>query len=159
MLINGRLDLHDQAAFFSSGIPNLARYHEVLKYATTAVAAKQLGRVGGVRTLDGAGLCRAPASTETYPNSVDVDWSYKAANYYQQALTQLHRLFARQDRSLGESSEETRALGTSSRDPSAQPAGDNPSTAGCSTSDLILAAVSILRLNDCLDSGGGDCSQ
>jgi hypothetical protein len=60
----------------------------MLKYATAAIAAKHLSRVGGVRIIEGH-RCGRPAMTEAYPNAAETEWSYKAVNYYYQAASHL----------------------------------------------------------------------
>lgn len=54
-----------------------------------ALAAKQLGRVKGSKSCLGRGMFTSPATTETYPNSEQVDWFLKAANYYYLSVSDL----------------------------------------------------------------------
>jgi hypothetical protein len=69
--------------------------NSALKYATSAVAAKHLSRVNGVTTID-ASRCRRLPMTQSYPNSHQVDWEFKAANYFYKALTFLPKEFSGQ---------------------------------------------------------------
>src|SRR3954447_4178882 len=95
----GRLDLFDHTAFFESFVPALVHTHPMLKYSTAAVAAKQLGRVSGVRTTK-MGPGRHSGVTEFDPNVGGVDWSYKAANYYYRALSALRTVLPDQGSAL-----------------------------------------------------------
>lgn len=61
-----------------------------LKYAMAALAAKQLGRIKGVKSATARGIFTSPATTETYPNATKVDWFLKAANYYYLAASDLN---------------------------------------------------------------------
>ena len=71
-------------------IPKRSLQVPFLQYATLALAAKHLARINGVRS------CRTTAlstpTTETYPNAGQVDWLFKATNYYYQALFHLKQL-------------------------------------------------------------------
>ncbi|KAJ5220555.1 hypothetical protein N7468_009759 [Penicillium chermesinum] len=58
-----------------------------------AIAAKQLGLLKGVTSLAGA-KATSLATTEIYPNSLQVDWSLKATNYYYLASSSLHSSFS-----------------------------------------------------------------
>jgi hypothetical protein len=60
----------------------------LLRYATAAIAAKQLGRVQGKKTIK-INISGRPAMTESYPGAEYVDWHYKAANYYHNAVSYL----------------------------------------------------------------------
>ena len=59
-----------------------------MRYATAAIAAKQLGRVQGKKTIK-VNVSGRPAMTESYPGAEYVDWHYKAANYYHKAVSYL----------------------------------------------------------------------
>lgn len=71
-------------------IPKRSLQVPFIQYAILAVAAKHLARINGVRS------CRTTAlnttTTETYPNAGQVDWLFKATNYYYQALFHLKQL-------------------------------------------------------------------
>ncbi|CEO59725.1 hypothetical protein PMG11_04390 [Penicillium brasilianum] len=83
------LDLSDAAKFFSVYVPIRALNSQCLKYSMAALAAKQLGRVKGSKSCLGRGMFTSPATTETYPNSEQVDWFLKAANYYYLSVSDL----------------------------------------------------------------------
>lgn len=85
-LCSRRLDLFDTGKFFSALVPIRGLSSPVLKYAAAAAAAKHLGRVKGEKPLVGGGLFTRPATMEVYPNASRVDWFFKAANYYHQAI-------------------------------------------------------------------------
>lgn len=81
--------MSDAAKFFSVYVPIRALNCQCLKYSMAALAAKQLGRVKGSKSSTGRGIFTSPATTETYPNSVQVDWFLKAANYYYLSISDL----------------------------------------------------------------------
>lgn len=60
----------------------------LLRYSAVAIAAKQLGRVGGLKAIIGAD-CQKHASTEIYPNCEGVNWFYTAAKHYDKAIAYL----------------------------------------------------------------------
>lgn len=145
-----RLDLFNPVNFFGTLVPSLSREHDVLRYSTAAVAAKQLGCVGGLRSL-GGGLSRTPASTEVYPNSGNVDWAYKAANYYHQALANLQRLLSQQGGTLG-GEQDTTTLGQCFFGEGEKGEKENRQGTECCISGCALAATSILHIYECLYS-------
>lgn len=81
------LDLSDSQKFFTVYVPIRAINCSSLKYAIAAVAAKQLGRIKGNKASTARDNL---ASTKTYPNSTQVDWFLKAANYYYLAASDLN---------------------------------------------------------------------
>ncbi|KAL5355041.1 hypothetical protein BJX96DRAFT_140562 [Aspergillus floccosus] len=76
------LDLSDSKKFFAAYVPVRAIGDEYLKYAIAALAAKHLGRMKGVKLSAVSGMFTSPSAMESYPNSSQVDWYLKAANYY-----------------------------------------------------------------------------
>lgn len=90
MLIHLRLDISDSGKFFSAYVPVRAIDDPCLKYAIAALAAKHLGRVKGVISPAGGGLFTSPPTMEVYPNSAQVDWFLKAANYYYLAISHIN---------------------------------------------------------------------
>ncbi|KAL7942064.1 hypothetical protein V8C42DRAFT_333484 [Trichoderma barbatum] len=80
------LDIFGDKCFFQTCIPRLVGTHPVLKYAIAALAAKHLSNVGGFRATN-CGPMSTLALTELYPSAGNVDWAFKAANYYHQAAT------------------------------------------------------------------------
>ncbi|KAJ9202683.1 putative C6 finger domain protein [Paecilomyces variotii] len=85
------LDLFDAGKLFSAFVPIRSINSSMLKYAVAAAAAKHLGRVKGAKSLVGGGMFTSPATMEVYPNAPRVDWFFKAANYYHQALFYLRQ--------------------------------------------------------------------
>ncbi|KAJ5483045.1 hypothetical protein N7539_006491 [Penicillium diatomitis] len=83
------LDLSDAAKFFSVHVPIRALNNVSMRYAMAAFAAKQLGRVKGVKCHTGRGILTSPAVSEIYPNSGAVDWFLKGVNYYYLAISDL----------------------------------------------------------------------
>lgn len=70
-------------------IPKRSMHVPFIQYATLAIAAKHLARINGVRPSLNTAL---NTTTETYPNAGQVDWLFKATNYYYQALFHLKQL-------------------------------------------------------------------
>lgn len=52
-----------------------------------ALSAKHLARMKGIKLAGLAGMFTSPATMEAYPNTQQVDWPLKAANYYYLAVT------------------------------------------------------------------------
>ncbi|KAJ5662592.1 uncharacterized protein N7477_010208 [Penicillium maclennaniae] len=84
------LDVSDMGKFFAVLVPIRAINCNALKYSIAALSAKQLGRVKGAKSSAGGGMFTSPATTEVYPNSAQVDWYLKAANYYYLAVSDLN---------------------------------------------------------------------
>ncbi|TKA35266.1 hypothetical protein B0A54_12541 [Friedmanniomyces endolithicus] len=70
---------------FSESVPLKALRDVLLRNAIAAVAAKQLGRVKGPKPFYGS-QCQQPSRKEVLEDVVNVDWFYKAANYYDKAI-------------------------------------------------------------------------
>ncbi|KAI9849671.1 MAG: hypothetical protein M1837_002796 [Sclerophora amabilis] len=82
------MDVFDLGSYFASYVPVKALSTPLLKYAAIAYAAKQLGRVKGRKATVG-GAHSKQATMEIYPGSGQVDWYYKAAQYYDKAISHL----------------------------------------------------------------------
>ena len=82
------MDLYDLGNTFSSYVPVKALKSPLLRYSAVAIAAKQLGRVKGVKAIMG-GVCKKQAFTEVYPNCERTNWFYIATKYYDKAITYL----------------------------------------------------------------------
>ncbi|KAH8689451.1 hypothetical protein BGW36DRAFT_401817 [Talaromyces proteolyticus] len=80
-------DLHDSERFFTLYCPSRARHVPFIQHAISAVSAKHLGRINGIKPSTGLNV--NPAITQTYPNTAGVDWSFKASNYYFQSISYL----------------------------------------------------------------------
>ncbi|RMY60984.1 hypothetical protein D0864_13006, partial [Hortaea werneckii] len=106
----------------------------LLRNAIAAVAAKQLGRVKGHKPFIGR-QCQRPAYMEVIEDGTDINWYYKAANYYDKAIASSRTYLA--------------ALsGSFSRPPSP----NEPEMASLGNSDDLLIAVSIFSLYESLDN-------
>ncbi len=79
------MDLFDKDRHFSESVPLKALRDALLRNAIAAVAAKQLGRVKGPKPFYGS-QCQQPSRTEVLEDTGNVDWFYKAANYYDKAI-------------------------------------------------------------------------
>lgn len=80
--------MFDSTSYFGRFVPLKVHESLLLRYATAALAAKQLGRVQG-RKAANVNVSGRAAMTESYPGAEYVDWHYKAANYYHKAVSYL----------------------------------------------------------------------
>ena len=81
------MDLFDLDTYFGSQVPILSRSYPLLKYASCAYAAKQIGLANGVKAIVG-GNCSRQASMKVYEGS-SVDWEWVGAYYYDKSITLL----------------------------------------------------------------------
>ena len=128
------MDLFDKDKHFGHLVPLKALRDALLRNAIAAVAAKQLGRVKGQKPFIGK-QCQRPATMEIMNDAVEVDWFYKAANYYDKAIA-FSRIYLQ-------------ALSGSLAGP------QTPATQqaiSLATSDDLLVAVSIFSLYESLDN-------
>lgn len=79
------MDLFDLGTYFASHVPIRALKNPLLKYAACAYAAKQLGRVRGVKAVMG-GAASSQARMEVWPGSESIDWYHYGAKYYDKAI-------------------------------------------------------------------------
>lgn len=79
------MDLFDRDKHFGNLVPLKALRDALLRNAIAAVAAKQLARVKGNKPFMG-NQCQQPSTMEVFEDSVDANWFYKAANYYDKAI-------------------------------------------------------------------------
>ncbi|RAL12536.1 Zn(II)2Cys6 transcription factor [Aspergillus homomorphus CBS 101889] len=75
------LDLSDPRKFFATHVPLRAKDDVALQYSITALAAKHLGRMKGVKITENTGLFTTPAMMETYSDVPDAEWLHKATMY------------------------------------------------------------------------------
>ncbi|PYH46974.1 Zn(II)2Cys6 transcription factor domain-containing protein [Aspergillus saccharolyticus JOP 1030-1] len=75
------LDLSDPRKFFATHVPLRAKDDVALRYSITALAAKHLGRMKGVKITENTGLFTTPAMMETYSDVSDAEWLHKATTY------------------------------------------------------------------------------
>jgi hypothetical protein len=166
------MDLFDRENYFSSCVPVKALDSPLLRYSAMAIAARQLGRTKVERPRSGE-KCSTPSIMQLYSHSKQVDWLYKAASYYDRAISYL-QLYLRQalprhetafvgdkpptniaiPNSLGDTSRESRQILIAcetrdvSRRPFSQPMLDD-----------LLAATSISSVYEFLDHSGKEWSR
>ena len=128
------MDLFDQDKHFGNLVPLKALRDALLRNAIAAVAAKQLGRVKGTKPYLGK-QCQKAATMEVMDGDADIDWFYKAANYYDKAIA-FSRVYLQ-------------AISGSLSNPSSP---DTQTTASMASSDDLLVAVSIFSLYESLDN-------
>lgn len=126
------MDLFDQEKHFSNLVPLKALRDSLLRNAIAAVAAKQLGRVKGIKCHIGIQSQR-PATMEVINDVPVTDWFYKAANYYDKAIA-FSRMYLQA------------ISGSNPSTPNAQ------ITTAAANSDDLLVAVSIFSLYESLDN-------
>ena len=128
-----RMDLFDKEEHFAHLVPLKALRDALLRNAIAAVAAKQLGRVKGNKPFLNS-QCQKPAAMETLED-IEIDWFYKAANYYDKAIT-FSRVYLQ-------------AISGSLSNP---PTPGLQATLSTANSDDLLVAVSIFSLYESLDN-------
>lgn len=127
------MDLFDKDKHFAHLVPLKALRDALLRNAIAAVAAKQLGRVKGIKPFTG-NQCQKPAAMEII-DDLHVDWFYKAANYYDKAIAFSRTYLAALSGSLS------------------RPTSPNTqSSLSVASSDDLLVAVSIFSLYESLDN-------
>lgn len=125
------LDLFDSDKHFTHFVPLKALSDALIRNAIAAVAAKQLGRIGGSAPFNKR-QCQKPSTMESTSEPYVVDWFYKAANYY--------------DKAISYSREYLQAISGSLGSPGAQ------IVQPAARSDDLLVAVSIFSLYESLDT-------
>lgn len=88
------MDLFDRERYFSSCVPVKALDSPLLRFSVIAIAAKQLGRVSGGNSKSNEKY-PTPSIMQTFRNVSQTDWLYKAASYYDRAISYL-QLYLRQ---------------------------------------------------------------
>ncbi|EME42874.1 hypothetical protein DOTSEDRAFT_72349 [Dothistroma septosporum NZE10] len=127
------MDLFDKDKHFTHLVPLKAIRDALLRNAIAAVAAKQLGRVRGQKPFASQQVQR-PSAMESFDDH-EVDWFYKAANYYDKAIA-----FSRQ------------YLQAVSGGLSDAPSPNAQASLSMANSDDLLVAVSIFSLYESLDN-------
>jgi hypothetical protein len=150
-LISIRLDLFDERKFFQTCVSAIVATNRVLKYATAAVAAKHLSRIGGVRPKETRGE-RTFAMTESYPDSSSTDWSYKAANYYYQAIGNLQQATPHGSKSTTPKSANELSMSAHERTLLKR-------QCLCCKEDGLITFSTLLTVYDMLDSQGSEWTQ
>ncbi|KAI5365015.1 Putative zn(2)-C6 fungal-type DNA-binding domain, fungal transcription factor [Septoria linicola] len=129
------MDLFDRDKHFTHLVPLKALRDALLRNAIAAVAAKQLGRVKGRKPFTGRQF-QKPSAMEVLDDSTSqIDWFYKAANYYDKAIA-----FSRQ------------YLQAVSGELSNPPSPNTQLAVSMANSDDLLVAVSIFSLYESLDN-------
>lgn len=131
------MDLFDTEKHFSLLVPLRALRDAMLRNAIAAVAAKQLGKVKGRQPFVGE-QCQRPSVMETFDSFSgleEIDWFYKAANYY--------------DKAIAASRAYLQALSGSLSQPASP---DNSESGPVSTADDLLVAVSLFTFYESLDN-------
>lgn len=131
LLSTFRMDLFDQEKHFGDLVPLKALRDALLRNAIAAVSAKQLGRAKGTTPYKGH-QSQKPSTMEVIE---DVDWFYKAANYYDKAIA-FSRIY----------------LQAISEGLSNPPTPNTQLTLSSANSDDLLVAVSIFSLYEALDN-------
>ena len=81
------MDLFDLDSYFGSHIPLHTRSHSLLRHASCAYAANQLGRAKGAKPAVG-GKCSRQASMEVHEDP-SVDWEWLGAYHYDKSIALL----------------------------------------------------------------------
>ncbi|PIA91851.1 hypothetical protein CB0940_09484 [Cercospora beticola] len=129
------MDLFDRDKHFTHLVPLKALRDALLRNAIAAVAAKQLGRVKGQKPFTGRQSQKPSAMEVLDDGTTEVDWFYKAANYYDKAIA-----FSRQ------------YLQAVSGELSNPPSPNTQMAVSLANSDDLLVAVSIFSLYESLDN-------
>jgi hypothetical protein len=157
------LDLTDAQKWFTVYVPIRAINNLSVKYAISALSAKHLARVKGIKSPTG-GMYTSPATTEVYPNGTQVDWYLKAANYYYLAASDLNNLTSDgyttvSSSAVLESPFETvgRWLGSRQTQANLKPASDDPNDVPLvRKTEELLATTMLLTMYRLLDANGDD---
>lgn len=128
------MDLFDKDKHFTHLVPIKALRDALLRNAIAAVAAKQLGRVKGGKPFVGLQAQR-PSAMEVLDEPVEIDWFYKAANYYDKAIA-----FSRQY---------LQAVSGSLSNP---PTPNAQMALSMANSDDLLVAISLFSMYESLDN-------
>lgn len=150
--------------YFASYVPVRALKNPLLKYAACAYAAKQLGRVRGVKAVMG-GVVSSQAQMEIWPEAEKIDWYHYGAKYYDKAIQLLVEALKQDGGHLPPNTIEAFGqLQTSevAEDPDQGQAkrrrlsNDEPTSA---RSDDTLAAIAILSVYEFLSATGSAWNQ
>jgi Fungal specific transcription factor domain len=151
------MDLFDFGTYFSSHVPIKALTEPLLKCAACACAAKQLGRITGIRDTGAGGHPRL-AQPSSGIGEKSIDWYYCGAKYYDRAIQLLMKTLQGDDHdsemtSGGEISHRRERSRSTTQDHglAADARSETPSDA---KSDEVLAATAILCVYEFLDASG-----
>ena len=146
------MDLFDLGTYFSSYVPVKAQDNLLLKYAALAYSAKSLARVQGRKPIMGGSVTRQ-AQMETYPDTHMVDWSHKATQYYDTAVSLLLKALKANSLSCGDSDDSDASescFGLDGRSPKRRRT--SSCTPNLTNADELLAASAILCVYEFLDA-------
>ena len=150
------MDLFDCGRYFSFHVPVKAPSDPLLRYAACAYAAKQLGRVGGIKPPVG-GFCSQQSRMELWPGDQKLDGLWLASKYYDKALTLLQTALEEQRHWSNHDNAATSEARTDTRADS----NDGPEATQSlrtherpRTSDELLAATAILCEFEAMDANG-----
>lgn len=145
------MDLFDLGTYFSSYVPVKAHDNLLLKYAALAYSAKSLARIQGRKPVMGGSVTRL-AQMETYPDPHLVDWSHKATQYYDMAVSLLLKALKANAMSTPDSDSDASdsCFGLDGLSPKRRRTSTN--LAAKSSSDELLAASAILCVYEFLDA-------
>ena len=101
------MDLFDLGSYFGSHVPIHARSHSLLRHASCAYAANQLGRAKGAKAPVGRNYSQQ-ASMDVHED-VSVDWEWVGAYHYDQSIALL-RDTMRQDQDDSHSTHHPQAM-------------------------------------------------
>lgn len=144
------MDLFDLGTYFSSYVPVKAQDSLLLKYAALAYSAKSLARVQGRKPIMGGSVTRQ-AQMEMYPDNHLVDWSHKATQYYDTAVSLLLKALKANALSTPDSDSDGGDSSYGFDDHSPKRRRASGSAAITSGTDEILAASAILCVYEFLD--------
>jgi hypothetical protein len=145
------MDLFDMGRYFSSYVPVKACENPLLRYAAIAYAAKSLARVQGRKPVVGGNVNRQ-ARMELYPDAHMVDWSHKAARYYDIAVSLLLQALKTDAISSPNSDSECVDGSIDLEDRNRKRRRTSSNTTFKSSSDELLAASAILCVYEFLDA-------
>jgi hypothetical protein len=144
------MDLFDLGTYFSSYVPVKAQDNLLLKYAALAYSAKALGRVQGRKPVMGGSVTRH-AQMEMYADTHLVDWSHKATQYYDMAVSLLLKALKANALSTPDSDSDGGDSSYGYDDHSPKRQRTSGSIAATSSTDELLAASAILCVYEFID--------
>ena len=142
-------------------IPDDHKFSSQWLNTVISYAAKQLGRVGGVKSPVG-GFCSQQSRMELWPGGKKPDGLWLASKYYDKALTLLQKALEEQRHWSDHDSE----ISSDARTDTIADSGDSPEVVRSQrsrhrprTSDELLAATAILCEFEAMDANGGAWSR
>ena len=156
------MDVFDLGTYFASDVPVRAVSNPLLRYGACALAAKQLGRIKGLKATWG-GVCQNQAYMELWHDAGKVNWSWYGAKYYDKTISLLMDALGQDQHGVAV---ETPMQSTLSPQPAKyRDAGQrerqpiSPRELSVTGSDELLAATAILCVYEFLDASGAAWSR